>query len=93
MGGVLPGHERYLLAKDREVQGPVDQEQHAPAVAGPRQVAEQQPGGDGKPYEGLHPLHPHHDALQPEAGTRPLGEQALVLAPNRSFRRMGPHRH
>ena len=92
MGGVLPGHERHLLAENREVQGPVDEEQHATAFAGPRQVAEQQPGGEGEPEEGLHPLHAHNDALQPEAGTRPLGEQALVLASNGPLRRMGPHR-
>ena len=93
MGGVLPSHERHLLAEDREVQGPVDEEQHATAFAGPREIAEQQPGGKGEPEEGLHPLDAHDDALQPEAGARPLGEQALVLAANSPLRGMGPHRH
>ena len=74
------------------MQGPVDEEQHATAVARPREVAEQQPGDQGEPDEGLHPLHPYHDSLQSEAGTYPLGEQALVLAANGSLRRMGPHR-
>ena len=89
---VLPGQERHLLAEDRQVQGPVDEEQHATAVAGPRQVAEQQPGGQGESDERLHPLDPHDDALQPEAGARPLDEQALVLAANGPLCRMGAHR-
>ena len=40
----------------------------------------------------MHALHHDDRALQPEAGARPLDEQALVLAPDGPLRPVGTHR-
>ena len=45
MGRVLPSNERYFLPEKRQVQGPIDEQEHSAHLAALREVTKEQPDG------------------------------------------------
>jgi len=92
MGGVLSGNQRHLLPEDRQIENPINEQQHTTHLASSREVGEQQPGSESEAHERLHTLNYDHRALKSESGMCPLDEQALVLTPDGFLRPVGADR-
>src|SRR5262245_22818847 len=56
------------------------------------QIGKQESGGQAKTQETLEAFEAHYSALQVQPSTRPLDEQALVLALHSPFGAVGAHR-
>ncbi len=86
---ILPQCVRQGLTEFRQPQRPVRQEENARRLVAAPEPVKKQPSGQAEPSEELDTLNGHDRSLQAEAGSRPLDEQPLVLAPNGS---LGPMR-
>ena len=92
MGRILPGKQRHLLPEDRQIESPIDEQQHAAHLASSRKMVEQQPGSESESHERLYTFNYNHRALKSESGVRPLDEQGLVLTPDGFLRPVGADR-
>ena len=77
---ILPGDDRHFLAERRQIERPIDQQQHRARFAAAPEVRRQQPDGESEAREKLQRFERKDGALQIQSGTRPFGEQGLVLA-------------
>ena len=93
MGRILASEQCDFLAEQRQVEGPVDEEQGAASVAGPPEIGHQQPHREREAAQCLRSFDDYDHPLEREAGRCPLEEQALVLAAQGALGAVGTNRH
>jgi hypothetical protein len=64
MDRILARAERDRLAEEREIQGPVDEQQYGPRLTEASEMVEQEPGRKPKAREQLDPLDANNGPLQ-----------------------------
>ena len=89
IGRILPRNDRHFLAQRRQIERPIDQEQHGAGLAAAPEVRREQPDGESKPREKLQRFERKNGALQIQSCARPFGEQRLVLAPHSGLAAVG----